>query len=166
MKKIILVALIFLTGEAIAQTDTTLVQQNLETILEDASEGVDDSQLYDILEYLTQNPIPLNTASINELLKIPFMDRVTAAAIIRHRNVLGGIYNIDQMRFIEDVSFELVQKIVPFIKLGDGQPPTFNEIFDENLQLFNLNFRTRGLYDFQKDRGFESGTYPNSRWKL
>ncbi|KAF0140187.1 MAG: hypothetical protein FD122_2694 [Stygiobacter sp.] len=44
MKKIILVALIFLTGEAIAQTDTTLVQQNLETILEDASEGVDDSR--------------------------------------------------------------------------------------------------------------------------
>ncbi|MBI3123813.1 MAG: helix-hairpin-helix domain-containing protein [Ignavibacteriales bacterium] len=166
MKKIILVTLIFLTGKAIAQADTSLVQQNLETILEDASEGVDDSQLYDIIEYLTQNPIPLNTTSINDLLKIPFLDRVTAAAIIRHRNVLGGIYNIDQMRFIEDVSFELVQKIIPFVKLGDGQPPTFNEIFDENLQLFNLNFRTRGLYDFQKDKGFENGTYPDSRWKL
>lgn len=166
MRKLLFIFILLFVFKAYAQVDTTNAQQNLETILEDASEGVDDSQIYDIIEYLTQNPIQLNTASINELLKIPFLDRTRATAIIRHRNMLGGIYNLDQMRFIEGVSFELVEKIIPFIKLGDEQPITFNEIFDENLQLLNLNFRTRGLYDLQKDKGYEDGTYPNSRWKL
>ncbi|MEW6653586.1 MAG: helix-hairpin-helix domain-containing protein [Bacteroidota bacterium] len=166
MKKIFLISLIFFSCKVYSQADTTNVQQNLESLLEDASEGVDDSQLYDNIEYLTQNPIQLNNASINELLKIPFLDRVNASAIIKHRNMLGGIYNVDQLRFIDRVGFDLIEKILPFLKLGDEQPITFNEIFDKKFKLLNLNFRTRGLYDFQKDKGFEDGTFPNSRWKL
>lgn len=166
MKKTLLL-LVFVFGYSLyAQVDTTAVQQNMETTLEDATEGVDDSQLFDVIEYLTQNPLQLNTASINDLLKIPFLDRSTASAIIRHRNLLGGIYNIEQMRFIENVSFDLIQKIIPFLKLGDEQPVSFNEIFDKNFQMLNLSFRSRALFDFQKDKGFEDGTYPNSRWKL
>ncbi len=164
-RAIFFLLLVFGTG-IYAQVDTTAVQQNMETILEDATEGVDDSQLFDVIEYLAQNPLQLNTSSINDLLKIPFLDRSTASAIIRHRNMLGGIYNIEQMRFIENVSFDLIQKIMPFLKLGDEQPVSFNEIFDKNFQLLNLSFRSRALFDFQKDKGFEDGTYPNSRWKL
>ncbi|KAF0152088.1 MAG: hypothetical protein FD143_1382 [Ignavibacteria bacterium] len=166
MKKILLISLLLLSAKIYSQVDTTNMQQNFETLLEDASEGVEDSQLYDNIEYLTQNPIQLNTSSINELLKIPFLDRANAAAIIKHRNMLGGIYNSDQLRFIDGVSFELIEKIIPFLKLGDEQQVTFNEIFDEKFKLLNLNFRTRGLYDFQKDKGFEDGTFSDSRWKL
>jgi hypothetical protein len=166
MKKLIVIILALIVFNCYAQVDTNRAQQNLETILEDASEGVEESQLYDIIEYLAQNPIQLNNASINDLLKIPFITRTNAAAIIKQRNLLGGIYNVDQLRFIEGVGFELIEKILPFIKLGDEQPVTFNEIFEDNLQLLNINLRTRGLYDFQKDKGFEEGTFPNSRWKL
>lgn len=166
MKKILLIFLILFSGKIFSQVDTTNVQQSLESILEDASEGVDESQLFDIIEYLTQNPIQLNTASINDLLKIPFINSANASALIKHRNMLGGIYNSDQLRFVEGISFELIEKILPFLKLGDEQPITFNEIFDKNFQLLNLNFRTRGLYDLQKDKGFEEGSFPNSRWKL
>jgi len=166
MTKLILILISIFSINIYSQIDTTNLQQNLETLLEDASEGVEESQIYDVLEYLTQNPIQLNTASINDLLKIPFLDRVNSSAIIKHRNMLGGIYNLDQLRFIEGVSFELVEKILPFIKLGDEQPVAFNEIFDKNFQVLNINFRTRGLYDFQKDKGFIDGSFADSRWKL
>ncbi len=166
MKRLILIWLILFSYQIFSQVDTTNVQQNFETLFEDASEGVDESQFFDIIEYLAQNPIQLNIASINDLLKIPFLDRVNASAIIKHRNMLGGIYNVDQLRFIQEVSFDLIEKILPFLKLGDEQSITFNEIFDKNFQLLNVNFRTRGLYDFQKDRGFVDGSFANSRWKL
>jgi hypothetical protein len=166
MKKFILLILFGFISIAYAQVDTTNIQQNFESVLEDAIEGKETSEVYDVLEFLSQNKIPINSASINDLVQIPFLDRTAATAIIRHRNVLGGIYNIDQLRFIDNVSFDLIEKILPFIKLGDEQPVTFNEIFDNKFQLMNLSYRTRGSLDLQKEEGYRDGTFPDSRWKI
>jgi hypothetical protein len=158
--------LIFCSINIYSQVDTLINRDDLQNLLEDTSEGQDESYSYDILEYLSQNPIQLNSASINDLTKIPFLNLTSATAIIKHRNLLGGIYNVDQLRFIEGVSFETIEKILPFIKLGDEQPLSFSEIFENKLSMINLNFRSRGIYDLQTEEAFKNGKFPNSRMKL
>ena len=166
MKKLIPLLLIGFFSAINAQVDSSNIQQTFESVLEDAMDGKESSEVYDVFEFLTQNKIPINTASINDLLKIPFLDRTNATSLIRHRNMLGGIYNVDQLRFIENVGFDLVEKILPFIKLGDEQSVTFNEIFDKNFRLLNLSYRTRGIYDLQEEEGYKDGSVNGSRWKL
>lgn len=166
MKKFILLFVAGFISLCHAQVDTTNIQQNFESIFEDAIEGKDINEVYDVLEYLTNNKIPLNTASINDLVQIPFLDRVAATAIIQRRNLLGGIYTSDQLRFIENVNQDLIEKILPFLKLGDEQPPSFNEIFDKNFQMVNLSFRTRGMIDLHESEGYKEGSFPGSRWRF
>ena len=166
MKKIILLFLAGFISVCYAQVDTSNVQQNFESLLEDAIEGKDINEVYDVLEYLSQNKISINNASINDLMQIPFLDRVNATAIIQRRNLLGGIYNADQLKFIENVSPDLIEKIIPFLKLGDEQPVVFNEIFDNNFKMINLSFRTRGMIDLQESDGYKNGSFPGSRWRI
>ena len=74
-----------------AQADTTSFQNKLNDLLEDATTDKEGVEYYDLVEYLLQNKIVLNMSSIKELMIIPNVDRQTAAAIIRHRNLLGGL---------------------------------------------------------------------------
>lgn len=165
--KIFFPILFFLSIPIFAQQVDTLSNRNdIENLLEDTSEGQDESYNYDILEYLTQNPILLNTASINDLAKIPFITRTQAASIIKHRNLLGGIYDVDQLKFIEGVNFATIEKILPFIKLGDEQPLTFTEIIENKFEQVKLKIRSRGIYDIQEKEGFKTNSFPNSRWKI
>ncbi len=158
--------LFFLSISIFAQVDTLSNRNDIENLLEDTSEGQDESYNYDILEYLSQNPILINTASIKDLTKIPFITRTQAASIIKHRNLLGGIYDVDQLKFIEGVSFATIEKILPFIKLGDEQPLTFTEIIENKFDQVKLNLRSRGIYDIQEKEAFKSSKFPNSRWKI
>jgi hypothetical protein len=157
--------LFFLSITIFAQVDTLTNRNDIENLFEDSSVGQDESYNYDILEYLAQNPILLNTASINDLAKIPFITLTQAKAIIRHRNMLGGIYDVDQLKFIEGVSFGTIEKILPFIKLGDEQLLTFTDIFENKNKQIRLNLRTRGIYDLQKEEAYQTNKFPNSRWK-
>ncbi|MCX7875734.1 MAG: helix-hairpin-helix domain-containing protein [Melioribacteraceae bacterium] len=161
-----LLLIVLISFPLYAQVDTLTNRNDLENLFEDSSEGQDESYNYDVLEYLTENPILLNNASIKDLLKIPFINLTTATAIIRHRNLLGGIYDVDQLKFIEGVSFETIEKILPFIKLGDEQPLSFTEIFESKIEDIKLNIRSRGIYDLQKEEAFRTGKFPNSRWKI
>lgn len=156
---------IFFTSILYSQVDTLINRNDIENLLEDSSIDNEESYNYDVLEYLSQNPILINNASVKDLLQIPFLNLTTAKAIIRHRNLLGGIYDVDQLRFVAGVSFETIEKILPFIKLGDEQPLEFREIFQEALSDFKVNIRTRGIYDLQPKYGFTSSKFPNSRIK-
>lgn len=149
-----------------AQVDTLLNKNEIENLFEDTTDKDEETYDYDVLEYLSQNPILLNTASIKDLIIIPFLTYTQAAAIIKHRNLVGGIYDVDQLKFIEGVSFETIERILPFIKLGDQQPLSFNEIIENKFKNVKINLRSRGIYDFQKEEGFKTGQIPDNRWKI
>ena len=65
-----------------SQADTTEAEDDIETLLEYNTQDKEDSQVYDLFEYLINNPIILNTASFKDLLQIPFLNISTASAII------------------------------------------------------------------------------------
>jgi len=149
-----------------AQTDSSDFHNNLETILEDLTEDKEDSQVYDLFEFLLNNPIDLNTASVSDLLQIPFLNGVTARAIIRYRNQSGGIYSKDQLYRIETVNKDLIEMIIPFLKLSDFEQTSMLDSIYHIFQNTRFNFRSRTTQDLQTRKGFANGTFLGSQQKL
>ncbi|MCZ7612632.1 MAG: helix-hairpin-helix domain-containing protein [Ignavibacteriaceae bacterium] len=86
--------ILFTTNHLIAQTDSSYLttEEILEDILQEPVGEVDESDLYEQLELLMLNPINLNTASVDELLKIPIMEISAAQLIVEHRNKYGYFF--------------------------------------------------------------------------
>ena len=149
-----------------AQIDTTVIPAGMDEILEDATADKEESEYYDIIEYLLNNKIELNKASINDLLAIPYLDSRSARAIIRHRNLSGGINSPDQLRGVENISPDLVEIILPFLQLGDTREYGFFDSITNNLEGINISYRSRGIKDIQEEKAFQKDKYEGSDWKL
>ncbi|MCX6170737.1 MAG: helix-hairpin-helix domain-containing protein [Ignavibacteriales bacterium] len=149
-----------------SQVDSTTFRTNLDDVLEDATIDNEESGYYDLVEYLLQNKIPLNRASINELMRIPYLDRRTATTIIRYRNILGGMNSADQLKEIDGVDPELIEKILPFLRFGDADNSTFLDAVSNNFENVDISFRTRGINKIQKEQAFKDGKYDGSDWKI
>lgn len=149
-----------------AQVDTTAMQNNLYDVLEDATTDKEGVEYYDLVEYLMQNKIPVNTASVAELMRIPNTDRRSAIAIIRHRNLLGGINNENDLRSTEGVSQELIDRIIPFLIFGDVKDVSFFDSINKSFEAIDFTLRSRGIHDLQQDKAFRDGKYYGSNWKI
>ncbi|MEW6701154.1 MAG: helix-hairpin-helix domain-containing protein [Bacteroidota bacterium] len=162
----LIITFFFLLARLYAQVDTSAFQNNLYNILEDATTDKEGVEYYDLVEYLLQNKISINTASINDLMKIPNLDRQTATLIIRHRNLTGGIFSKDQFKNIEGVSTDVIDKILPFIQFGDTEGLTFFDTISKKMEQINISFRSRGIKDLQEEKAFKDGKYYGSSWKI
>ncbi len=149
-----------------SQVDTTALQNNLYDVLEDATTDKEGVEYYDLVEYLMQNKIAVNRASVAELMRIPNIDRQSATAIIRHRNLLGGINNENDLRSAEGVSGELIDRIIPFLIFGDVKDVSFFDSIKKSFEAIDLTLRSRGIYDLQQDKAFSEGKYYGSSWKI
>lgn len=148
------------------QKDTLITTDKFEELLEDATSENEESQIYDLIEELLHNPIYLNTASVNDLLRIPLLDIQSARAIIHRRNLLGGIYKPEDLQNIVGAEREIIDRILPFLKLGDKSEGSFFDSFTDQFSNLKLNFRSRIMEDLQLRNGFSTGKFEGSRLKF
>ena len=132
-----------------AQVDTTALQSNLYDVLEDATTDKEGVEYYDMVEYLMQNKISVNTASITELMRIPNIDRQTATAIIKRRNLLGVINNENDLRSAEGISEDLINRIIPYLIFNEIKNKSFFDSINNNFETIDFTLRSRGMYDLQ-----------------
>ena len=149
-----------------SQVDSTTFETDLDEVLEDATVDNEESGYYDLIEYLRQNKIPLNQTSINELMKIPYLDRQTATAIIRYRNSLGKISSAKQLKEIDGVSPDLIEKIIPYIRFEDNDKSTFFDSISKKFENVDISFRTRGIKKIQEEQAYKDGIYDGTSWKI
>lgn len=149
-----------------SQVDSTTFETDLDEVLEDATVDNEESGYYDLIEYLRQNKIPLNKTSINELMKIPYLDRQTATAIIRYRNSLGKISSAKQLKEIDGVSPDLIEKIIPYIRFDGNDKSTFFDSISKKFENVDISFRTRGIKKIQEEQAYKDGKFDGSSWKI
>lgn len=165
MKVIVTLITIFFSSIIFAQIDTIEINDNIQSLLEDASLDKEDPQLYDLLEELINNPIDINSASLNQLLQIPFLGVLTADAIIRYRNLHGKFSSLNELKNINELNNELIDKIIPFIqinKLGDNLFTSIKNIFNE----IKMSNRLRTIQDIQIRKGFSENKFAGSKQKV
>jgi len=167
MKFLSLLTIIFsFTLTYYAQVDTARMQSHLYDVLEDATTDKEGVGYYDLVEYLMQNKIAVNTASVEDLMRIPNVDRQSATAIVRHRNLLGVIKSESDLRSAEGISGELIDKIIPFLIFADTNDISFFDSINKSFETIDFTFRSRGIYDLQQDQAFKDGKYYGSSWKI
>ncbi|RMF59638.1 MAG: helix-hairpin-helix domain-containing protein [Calditrichaeota bacterium] len=137
----------------LALTRYSFAQEYLppERLLEEIeSEDIGITDFSQILQELLEHPINLNRASSNDLLKIPFLTPDLAIAIVRYRRSHGKFENPQQLLLVEGVSPELLNAIIPYLKVekeSHFQP--------------SVDYRVRLQRRFNTIRGFEQGVYQN-----
>ena len=172
--KIILITLltIFYSSALFPQTDTSYIntEEILNELLEESQEEEISSDLYDILEYLLQNPVNLNSAEIGELQKIPFIDFTTAELIVSHRKKYGQFFSTNELFSIRQIPIELAKKIIPFVTVSEQTPARDIKKKENLLSNFaansEVNFRSRIKNDLQNRKGFVEGKFVGSKAAL
>jgi len=117
-------------------------QQQIEDLAEALEqESVNDNALYEDLELLLKNPLNINTASKDALLKMPFLNELQVIAIIDYRKELGGISSILELQAIESLTIDVIQKIAPYVVFSKGiddtQLPLLSQLKNANHEIYS-----------------------------
>ncbi len=144
-----------------AQIDTTITSGRiLQDILEESSIDLEEDYLYDQLEELSDNPIELNKATIDQLLTIPFLDLNSAKLIIDYRKEYGKFYSTNELKLIDGLDNDMAEVLRLFTTVEKYEPEQGFTISDYSLEL-----RSRFIKDLQSRRGFEEGDYLGNEFK-
>lgn len=141
--------------------DTTRVdpERELEKTLEEITQDAEDSQLLDLLTALLENPLDLNSATVEELAQIPGLTPIIAFNIIVQREQ-RRFTSVEQLLEVEGITEELFTRIRPFLRVTAHEPQGIT------LPFMSLNLRTRTMRDLQERRGFTDGSFIGSPLKV
>ena len=96
--------------------DTLDVEQDLETAIEFIeSEDGDLSQIADQLIHIIDNPVDLNTATLEELAQIPSLTPLLAGNIIRYRSRAGPFESMQDLEQFADVDSAALSRMLPYV---------------------------------------------------
>jgi Helix-hairpin-helix motif len=147
---------IFSQIDSSSNTDETINQ----LIIEPNSEA-DNSDLYEIIENLKENPVDLNKADMSDLQQIPYLDINIAKLIINYREKNGRFFSKDELYSIKEIPKPTIKKLLPFIIVKNGSSNNYTQT-----QNYHINFRSRMLEDIQNDKGFVDNKFEGSKYKI
>ena len=134
-----------------ADTSDLWEDNQWEKILETAIEADENSTAAEETILLEDNPLNLNTASAEELHRIPSISNLIASRIIERRKH-ARFTSVDELLEIEGVTPESLSFIRRFVRIGKR-----NESSD-----IDASFLSRTSTEIEERQGFINGAYPGS----
>ncbi len=158
----IFVFILILTQNAVGQIDL------IEKLLESELEYYDQSSALEFIEYLSANPINVNSAGIDRLIMIPGITVQKANKIVARRTETGGFSNLDQVRETAGFGEEFFSLIRSFLviegnnsKKLDIRQRFFRKVEKSegyvNERYTGTPFRNYTRINFSNGTGFRSG---------
>ncbi len=158
-----IILLLVINTKLFSQVDTSdFIDNKLFQLIEEASENIEDVQFYDIIEELLQNPIDLNTATKNQLLKLPFLTPEEANRIIKDRKSRGGYNSLTELNTIKNLHPDIVVLIKPFVKISEVTKISKGQTKMNN---FSFQLRSRLLSDIKDRAGFTKNNFMGNKLK-
>ena len=120
--KLLITFLLLLTPSLFAQNN---INNNIESKIENIAEGsenedIDYSVLIERLAYYHQHPINLNKTTKEELEEIFLLDDFLINRLLEHIEKNGKLLAIYELQGIEGFTPEVIQKILPYIKVDQS----------------------------------------------
>lgn len=135
MRALLFLLLSIMVGGAIMAQDSRPTNSNrlttddwmeqLRAIAEDAGEEFDEKQLealYTDLSYLAEHPIDLNTATQDDLRKLPFLTDAQVDSILSYRRRYQHFTTIYELKTIEALDWFTCRRIAPFVCVNRHGP--------------------------------------------
>ena len=96
--------------------------------------------------------IDLNSCSMADLTKLPYVSSVKASNIIKHRNEKGFFESIEDLRKVQNIGRDLPQMLKNFdgkvvVKNGEKLNALYRKAMGHGNKSFLLNRQCRALYD-------------------
>lgn len=115
-----------------------------------------------ILQDLRENPIDINSATIRDLLKIPFLNQQMAKSIVGYRNQNGGYKTETDLLNVPEMSEELLAAISPLIQF---QRPAYSPLIDYRLQVGRSLHTLRGYEETDTGNHYQNPLYLYQRFR-
>jgi DNA uptake protein ComE-like DNA-binding protein len=141
--------------QAIRDSSDNWEDNQWEYILESAIQDDNNSIAADELTHLEDNPVNLNTASAEELHRIPALSNLLASRIMERRRH-ERFTSIDELLEVDGVTPELIAFIRKFLKVG---------CIKEEASVHGT-FLSRTSMEIEERQGFVNGAYPGSPLKI
>jgi len=163
-RKILTFSIAFLlslcTGRVPAQIPESryeTLEELLESLTEETDEAGDLAHWIEELQELHEHPVDLNKAGLEDLLKIPFLNEVSATNILAYREKYGAFFSVFELASIPGLSRELAEKISFSLTCGEERLQSgkdsilkrkgFHQILARNGESFPLSAGYRAVDD-------------------
>ena len=173
MKAAAFIIFIFVFIQNIFSQDSSYIETNdlIDEVLQEPNEETDNSELYEQLDELSNNPIDINSAGLSELQRIPFIDLSIASLIISHRNRFGKYFSKNELYSIPDIPNETIKKILPFVtaKIKNEKINTNKYVsgfYQTILKSSKISIRSRMTEKIQDEYGFTQNKFLGSKYKI
>ena len=157
MKRIFL--LILISGLAVfsnAQNPkvTQITEDLLESVGENMSDDSDIQEILDDLEGFSQNPLKINLASRDDLLRLHLLSEVQINNLIAYRAKTGTIYSLYELAAVDEFTPDVMQKLESFISFDILEPQSGkNRSSTDFFVRLNWTFSSTGQADQAKYEG-------------
>lgn len=121
MKVLTLVILMFCYALSFAQEDerNTIIEKRIEFIGENLEDSdVDFTTYLEELYFFYDNPININQTNFDELSRLNLITDVQIISILDYQRRYGEILTIYELRAIEELDQDVIERIIPFVRVG------------------------------------------------
>ena len=159
---ILIFLLLFNAADGQVLDDTAYIETDdtITGLLQEPAEESDNSDLYETIEDLINNPVDINKAGLKELLAVPYIDISIANMILDYRKKSGRFFSINELNSIRSLSKETLKKISPFLTVTDDIS------YAKSSGNMSVKLRSRIENDLQKRKGFTGKKFTGSKYKI
>lgn len=145
--------------------DTTTItdrsEQQIESLLEFDERETDDSETLDLVEWLSDHPLDLNTATAAQLSIIPQLTPAEVSAITNYRALVRRFQSVEQLGAIPGNGDEILTKVRPFVVVNKSAERKRTPSYDRTA----IALRSRAVRDLQPRKGFRDNSFAGSPLK-
>lgn len=150
-----------------AQDNSPVINAIIEDIAEymsenEESENVDIDRIYDDLQYLYEHKINLNTATRDQLERLPFLSRVQIENILAYVYITHGIKSIYELQLIDGIDFFVQRLLLHFVFVGDMRDESMAWNAKEIFGHMRHELFSRIDADLEQRRGYAENKYLGS----
>jgi len=98
-------------------------QAHLEEAFEATSDIEESPELYETLEELKAHPLDINRASLEELIKIPWITPTMARRVVEYRKERDLFKDVSELVDVKGFSVPVIERIRPYVYAGKPRPP-------------------------------------------
>jgi len=128
-----------------------------EKILEEQAESLEQSELVELILWLRENPVNLNTAKLQTLEAIPGLSAKQSMEILKYRQKQGPFTTVADLLNVSEMDQETFENVRELVSVQRSIPMT---------KVSHVNFRSRVSSRLEKPKGFKNGAYESSAQKV
>ena len=133
---------------------TQITEDLLESVGENMSDDSDIQEIQDDLEGFSQNPLKINLASKDDLLRLHLLSEVQINNLIAYREKTGTIYSLYELAAVDEFTPDVMQKLESFISFDILEPQSAKKRSSTDLFVrSNRTFSSGGQADQAKYEG-------------